>query len=149
MGSPEGKTQPVKVLLDTNIILDVALERQPHFAASEQILAFAEQGQITGYISASTFSDLYYVIRKNKGRESALDFLRKISRFCQVATVDQAVISMALSVNFRDFEDAIQYSTAVINHLDAIVTRNPQDFAGAALRILAPDTLIQDLTDSP
>lgn len=57
----------MKVLLDTNIILDVALERQPHFEASEQILAFAEQGQITGYISASTFGDLYYVIRKNKG----------------------------------------------------------------------------------
>lgn len=55
MGSLEGKIQPVKVLLDTNIILDVALERQPFFEASEQVLAFAEQGQITGYISASTF----------------------------------------------------------------------------------------------
>jgi predicted nucleic acid-binding protein len=148
MGSLEGKIQPVKVLLDTNIILDVALERQPFFEASEQVLAFAEQEQMTGYISASTFGDLYYVIRKNKGRESALGFLRKVSRFCQVATVDQSVVSMALATNFRDFEDAIQYSTAVINHLDAIVTRNPQDFAEAALRIMTPDILIQEITHS-
>lgn len=146
MGSLEGQIQPVKVLLDTNIILDVALERQPFFEASEQVLAFAEQGPITGYISASTFGDLYYIIRKNKGRESALDFLRKVSRFCQVATVDQAVVSMALSINFKDFEDAIQYSTAAINHLDAIVTRNPQDFAEAALPIMTPDSLIQEIT---
>jgi predicted nucleic acid-binding protein len=149
MGSLEGKTQPVKVLLDTNIILDVALERQPYFEASEQILALAEQGQITGYISASTFSDLYYVIRKNKGRKSALDFLGKVSGFCQVATVDQAAISMALTANFKDFEDAIQYSTAVINHLDAIVTRNSQDFARATLKIMTPDILIQELANSP
>jgi predicted nucleic acid-binding protein len=143
MGSIEGKTQPVKVLLDTNIILDVALERQPFLGASEQILVFAEQGQIEGYISASTFGDLYYVIRKNKGRESALDFLRNISCFCQVATVDQSAISMALVTNFRDFEDAIQHSTAVVNHLEAVVTRNPQDFVGAALLIMTPDILIQ------
>jgi predicted nucleic acid-binding protein len=141
----------VKVLLDTNIILDVALERQPFFGASEQILSFAEQGQIEGYISASTFGDLYYVIRKNKGRESALDFLRNVSRFCQVATVDQSAVLMALAANFRDFEDAIQFSTAIVNHLDAVVTRNPQDFVGAALPIMTPDSLIQaiDLPDRP
>jgi predicted nucleic acid-binding protein len=149
MGSIERETRTVKVLLDTNVILDVALERQPHFAASEQVLSFAEQGQVSGYISASTFSDLYYVIRKNKGRGSALDFLKKVSSFCQIATVDQTVISLALTANFKDFEDAIQHSAAVINHLDAIVTRNPQDFAGAALRIMVPDMLLQEFANSP
>jgi len=54
---------------------------------------------------------------------------------------------MALTANFKDFEDAIQYSTAVITHLDAIVTRDRQDFVGAALRIMAPDTLIQELNE--
>ncbi len=55
----------MKILLDTNILLDVALERQPYFEASEQILFFAEPGQIAGYISASTFGDFYYIIRKD------------------------------------------------------------------------------------
>lgn len=139
----------MKILIDTNIIVDVALDRDPFFTQSEQVMLLAEQKQIEGYISASTFSDLYYVIRKTKGKDWTLQFLERMAGICRIAAVDQAVISMALSVNFRDFEDAIQYSTAVINHLDAIVTRNPQDFAGAALRILSPDTLIQDLTDSP
>ncbi|WP_263975432.1 type II toxin-antitoxin system VapC family toxin [Leptolyngbya sp. 7M] len=142
MGGIKGKIRPVKVLIDTNIILDVALERQPYFEASEQILAFAEQGRIIGHISASTFGDLYYILRKDKGRASSLEFLRNIADFCQVATVDQTVISMALTANFKDFEDAIQYSTAAVNHLDAVVTRNPKDFVGATLRVTTPETLI-------
>ena len=83
----------MKVLLDTNIVIDVALERQQYFEASEQILSLVEQGKIEGYISASTFSDVYYIIRKDKGRKSALDFLKKISIFCRVATVNENVTS--------------------------------------------------------
>ena len=56
---------------------------------------------------------------------------------------------MALTVNFRDFEDAIQYSTAVLNHLDAIVTRNPRDFPVTTPRIITPNQLIQELIDTP
>jgi predicted nucleic acid-binding protein len=112
----------VKVLLDTNIILDYALERPPFWQASEQIFLLLEQGQFQGYVSASTFSDLYYIIRKQRGHNWTLTFLNRLVSVCQIAMVDQTVILMALTVNFRDFEDAIQYSTAVINHLDAIVT---------------------------
>lgn len=139
----------MKVLLDTNIILDYALERQPFWEVSEQIFLLLEQGRFEAYVSASTFSDLYYIIRKQRRHEWTLTFLNRLVRLCQVATVDQAVVSMALTANFRHFEDAIQYSTAVINHLDAIATRNSQDFAEAALRIMAPDTLIQELGNSP
>ncbi|MFH7030362.1 MAG: PIN domain-containing protein [Heteroscytonema crispum UTEX LB 1556] len=138
----------MKVLLDTNIIVDVALERQPYFGNSETVLSFVEQGQIEGYISASTFSDLYYIIRKEKGRDLTLEFLREIATFCQVAIVERAVITMALASTFRDFEDAIQYSTAVVNQLDAIVTRNPQDFPVVIPRIITPEQLIQELTNS-
>ncbi|MBW4571895.1 MAG: PIN domain-containing protein [Tolypothrix carrinoi HA7290-LM1] len=135
------------VLLDTNVIVDVALERQPHFEASQQILLLVEQGQIEGYISASTFSDLYYIIRKSRGREWTTDFLNWLVTYCQIAIVNEAVIRMALTANFRDFEDAIQYSTAVVNQLDAIVTRNPQDFPVTTPRILTLEQLIQ-LTNS-
>ncbi len=138
----------MKVLLDTNIIVDVALERQPFFGDSETVLSFVEQGQIEGYISASSFGDLYYIIRKDKGRDLTLEFLRNIITFCQVATVDSTAISMALTVNFRDFEDAIQYSTAVLNHLDAIITRNPRDFTVTTLRIITPNQLIEELTNA-
>ncbi|MEG4627306.1 PIN domain-containing protein [Microcoleus sp. w1-18aA5] len=139
----------MKILIDTNIIVDVALEREPFFAESDRILTFVEEAQIQGYISASTFSDLYYIIRRDRGRDWTLDFLRQLATFCQVATVDNSVISMALTCKFKDFEDAIQYSTAVINLIDAIVTRNPRDFPVNTPRIVTPNQLILELTDSP
>jgi predicted nucleic acid-binding protein len=137
----------VKVLLDTNIVVDVALERQPFFGNSETVLSFVEEGQIEGYISASSFGDLFYILRKQKGRDLAHEFLREIVTFCQVATVDSTIINMALTVNFKDFEDAIQYSTAVLNHLDAIITRNPRDFPVTIPRIITPEQLIQELSN--
>lgn len=139
----------MKILIDTNIIVDVALDREPFFSESDRILTFVEEAQIQGYISASTFSDLYYIIRRDRGRDWTLEFLRQLATFCQVATVDNSVISMALTCNFKDFEDAIQYSTAVINRIDAIVTRNPRDFPVTTPRILTPNQLILELTDSP
>ncbi|MBD1808991.1 PIN domain-containing protein [Microcoleus sp. FACHB-SPT15] len=138
----------MKVLLDTNIIVDVALERQPFVEDSEIVISLVEQGQIEGYISASSFGDLYYIIRKEKGRDLALEFLREIVTVCQVATVDMTAINMALGANFRDFEDAIQNSTAIVNQLDAIITRNPQDFPVTTPRIMTPEQLIQELTNS-
>lgn len=139
----------MKVLLDTNIILDFALERQPFYSESEQIFVFAQHRQIEGYVSASTFGDLYYIIRKNKSRDWTLQFLNRLATFCQVATVDRAAITIALAANFRDFEDAIQYSTAVVNQLDSIITRNPEDFPVTTPRIMTPNQLIQELTNSP
>lgn len=138
----------MKILIDTNVIVDIALERNLFYSDSLQVLSFAYRQEIEGYVSASTFSDLYYIIRKEKGRDSALDFLRRLATFCQVATVDTAAINMALSTNFKDFEDAIQYSTAIVNQLDAIITRNPQDFPVTTPRIMTPDQLIQELTNS-
>lgn len=138
----------MKVLLDTNIIVDIALERQPFFGNSETVLSFVELRQIEGYISASSFGDLYYIIRREKGRDLTLEFLRHIVTFCQVATVDSSVINMSFSSNFKYFEDAIQYSTAVNNNLDAIITRNPRDFPVTTGQILTPERLIQELTNA-
>ncbi|BAZ40517.1 PilT protein domain protein [Calothrix sp. NIES-4101] len=138
----------MKVLLDTNVILDVALERQPFFDDSETIISLVEQGLIEGYICASSFGDLYYIIRKAKGRDLALEFLREIVTLCQVATVDSNVINMALTINFRDFEDTIKYSTAALNNFDVIVTRNSSDFPVTTPRILTLQQLIQELTNS-
>ncbi|MBD2604934.1 PIN domain-containing protein [Scytonema hofmannii FACHB-248] len=139
----------MKVLLDTNIIVDDALEREPFWEASEQVLLLVEQRQVEGYVSASTFGDLYYIIRRGRGRDWTVNYLRRLATFCQIATVNEAAIAMALTANFRDFEDAIQYSCAVVNQLDAIVTRNPQDFPVTIPQIITPELLIQELTNYP
>lgn len=121
----------------------------PFFEESDQVLAIVEQQKVEGYVSASTFSDLYYIIRKERRREWTLDFLRRLATICRIATVNEAAIAIALTANFTDFEDAIQYSSAIINHLDAIVTRKPQDYINATLRILTPTQLIQQLGSEP
>ncbi|MFM6013799.1 MAG: PIN domain-containing protein [Dolichospermum sp.] len=138
----------MKILIDTNIIIDNALEREPFWNASEQVLSLIEKGTIAGYISASTFSDLYYIIRKARGRDWTLTYLKQLITFCQIATVNQAAIIMAFTTNFQDFEDSIQYSSAVVNQLDAIITRNPQDFPIITPRIITPEQLIVELTNS-
>ncbi|MBD2104323.1 type II toxin-antitoxin system VapC family toxin [Leptolyngbya sp. FACHB-261] len=137
----------MRILLDTNIVIDLALQRQPYVEESDQIFSLIEQGLIEGYVSASTLSDLYYIIRKQQGHGWTLKFLKRLTSICSIATVDQAIIAMALNIDFRDFEDAIQYSCAVLNQLDAIVTRNQQDFVSSTLRILTPATLIEELAN--
>lgn len=146
MGLSEGETQALRVLLDTNIIIDVALERQPFYSISTQVLTFAYCEEIEAFISASTVSDIYYIVRKAKGHDETLEFLRIIAPFCRIATVDEGVISNALVSNLKDFEDAVQYETAIANQLEAIVTRNPQDFSGDGLQIFTPESLMQQLS---
>jgi predicted nucleic acid-binding protein len=132
----------MKILIDANVLLDVALEREPFFSDSDRILALSEQKTLIGYVSASSFSDLFYILRKSKGKSLALDFLRHIVSFCQIATVDDSVIRQALAEDFKDFEDAIQYTAAIASQLDGIVTRNPQDFTDQTIPIYTPQNLI-------
>jgi predicted nucleic acid-binding protein len=148
MGCLTGEAQPVKALIDTNVIIDYALERHPFWSSSEKIFLLIEQRQLVGYVSASTFGDLYYIIRKQRGHDWTLDFLTRLAQFCQVATVNQTVITTALTAQFKDFEDAIQYAAAWDSQVDVIVTRNPQDFVVNTPRVITPDRLIQELTET-
>lgn len=119
----------------------------PFLAIARQFSHLLNKCKSKVTFAASSFGDLFYIIRKQKGRDLALEFLREIVTFCQVATVDSTTINMALTTNFKDFEDAIQYSTAVLNHLDAIITRNQVDFPVTTPRIINPEQLIQELTN--
>jgi predicted nucleic acid-binding protein len=133
----------VNVLIDTNIVIDVAQERQPFLLLSEQVLILAAQGRLNAYLSASTVSDIYYLTRRAKGHGWAISFLRNLFTFCQIATVDSRVIQQALASDFRDFEDAIQWAVALQNDLQTIVTRNPQDYPVETPKILTPEQLTQ------
>ncbi len=93
----------MRILLDTNVIVDVALESLPHFEASQQVLLLVVQGEIEGYISASTFSDIYYIIRRGRGRGWTRDFLTWLVTYSQIATVNHAAIEMALNADVTDW----------------------------------------------
>lgn len=79
--------------------------------------------------------------------EWTLDFLQRLASFCQIATCDREVVAIALKANFKYFEDAIQYGAAPVNGLEAIVTRNPQDFPVSDIQILTCNRLIQVVRD--
>ncbi len=133
----------MNVLIDTNVVIDVTQEREPFLLKSEQVMILAAQGRLNAYVSASTVSDIYYLTRRAKGHEWAISFLRNLFTFCQIATVDFLVIQRALASDFKDFEDAIQWATALQNDCQAIVTRNPQDYPVETPQILVPEQLIE------
>lgn len=133
----------MKVLVDTNVIIDTALQRQPFADASTRVLFLSQTKRFDGYVSASTISDIHYILRKQIGYSTALDFLRRLVTICDVANVDRNVIETALVSDFSDFEDAIQNCTATVAGIDAIVTRNTKDFTQSDLQILTPEQLIQ------
>ena len=137
----------MRVLIDTNIILDYALIRQPFYNLADCIFVLIEQGQIEGCVNASTFTDLFYILRKPRGKEWTLSFLQRLASLCQIAPIDSLIIKEALNHHYKDFEDDVQFFTAVLNNLDAIVTRNPKDFPARTLSILTPEQLLQQLED--
>jgi len=135
-----------KILLDTNIILDMALGRHPFFEKALNLVLLASEQDVPLFVTATTITDIYYIIRKSKGREAALGFVVQLLDIVQVAGVDRKVIEKALALqDLKDFEDAVQASTAILHEIDVLVTRNSNDFAGAPLQIFSPEEAISFL----
>lgn len=125
-----------KVLVDSDIILDLLLARPPYFPAATRLFTAFQEGQIEGHVSSLAFSNLFYLLRKQSSGPDAVALLRKLRLIIRVAPVDERVIDLALAADFTDFEDAIQYFAAVEQGLDAIVTRNRRDYRSAKIPIL-------------
>ncbi len=139
------------ILLDTNIILDIALERQPFYDRAHQLVLAALKREVALFITATTITDIYYIIRKTKGRESAWGFVTHLMDFVEVAGVDRDVIERALEFSdWEDFEDAVQASSGIIHGIDVLVTRDASGFSKAPLVVLAPEealTMLEERRD--
>jgi len=125
----------MKVLIDTNIVLDLLLEREPFVEDAITLFERVEAGQIQGYIAATTITNIFYILRKAQGREAALQAVSRIATGLEICAVDRPTIIQALASNLKDFEDGIQFACAVLNQLDAITTRDTSDFAGVSLPV--------------
>ncbi len=132
----------MKVLVDTNILLDVLQHRQPHYAYSAQVWSLAERKQVEAFVSAISFNNSVYVLEKQIGLSKALDAVRRIRRDFQTVPLNDPVIGDAFRLTRTDFEDAIQAASAKLVGADCVVTRNPPDFASFGLRVLRPEELI-------
>jgi len=126
------------ILIDLNIILDVLQKREQFFEISARLLALVETGQIKGYVSAHSITTLFYLIQKDQSSAVARAMITNILQFIEIAPVTQTTIEQALSLDYRDFEDAVQMIAAVQCKADILITRNVKDFQPALLSVLQP-----------
>ncbi|HYP41866.1 MAG TPA: PIN domain-containing protein [Chloroflexia bacterium] len=138
----------MRILLDTNIVLDVLLEREPFVEVAKQVWQAVDNAQIAGYITASTITDIYYIVRKTVGLQRAHEAVLVCLDAFEICTVDRQALELA-AIPDGDFEDNLQIVCATIANVDAIVTRDKAGFKSAALSILSPKEVLQQLSSSP
>lgn len=138
----------MKLLIDTNVILDVLLRREPFFHAAAQVLNLTEHGGVQAYVSASAITDIYYIANKQmRNRAAVQDLLKRLLMVVAVAAVSEQEIRDALSLAWADFEDSVQYSVALLDEMDGIVTRNPGNYQEADIRIWLPEQVLEVFAD--
>lgn len=132
----------MRVLFDTNVILDHMLEREPHVDAAEQLLSLVDTGAIDGVICATTATTIHYLVTKSLGARPAAEHLRTLLSIFDVACVDRDVLRDALDTDFADYEDAVLHQAALESGAAAIVTRNGRDFVRSTLPVFDPQELL-------
>ncbi|MDR3265828.1 MAG: PIN domain-containing protein [Synergistaceae bacterium] len=134
----------MNVLIDTNVVLDVLLRREPYYKDSMRVIVLSEKKYIDGIVSASAITDIYYIVRKAiKNRDFAIDLLKRLTKVIGVGSVIDRHIYEALELEWDDFEDSIQYVVGKSIGVEYIVTRNPQDFSAAAIRAISPQEFLR------
>ena len=138
----------MKVLFDTNVILDQMLAREPHVDAAERLLSLVDAGTIEGVICATTATTIHYLAAKAVGAKAAAEYLRTLLAIFDVAGVNRDVLRGALDTGFSDYEDSVLHQAAVEAGATAIVTRNGKDFTRSTLPVFDPPELLAALQAS-
>ncbi len=123
-----------KIFIDSDIILDLVQERE-HFLDAMHLFTLIEENKVKGFVSPLIFSNLFYILRKQESNKFALNVLVKLKALLHILTIDDKIIELALSSGFKDFEDAIQYYSALEANLDYLITRNKEDYKKSVLII--------------
>ncbi|MBI4718448.1 MAG: PIN domain-containing protein [Planctomycetes bacterium] len=128
----------MNVFFDTNVVLDVLVKREPFYADSAALWTLAERGSIRGQVSAVSFTNVYYIVRRLRNARVARKTLALLRDVFTPVACDAQVLDQALDSDFADFEDAVQFFSAVRGGAACIVTRNPRHFPGKPLPAITP-----------
>lgn len=140
----------MKVFVDTNVLLDVLARREPFYAEAAHIWSLAERGKIKGLVSVISFNNVYYVVRRASSRKSAERALKLIRGVFAPVPLSVQVLNQAIDAEFRDFEDAIQFHSAIQAQAECLVTRDADHFPGKDLPVLTPTAFLASLApDAP
>jgi predicted nucleic acid-binding protein len=136
-----------RLLVDTNVVLDVLLDRQPHAKASVAVWASIEAGGCEGYLSAHTITTVHYLIQRELGASRTKHLVALLLRVFRIAGVDGIVLEQALRLPVADFEDAVTAAAGQASGCDVIVTRDSKGFRGSPVRAIAPEAILPMLED--
>ena len=137
----------MKIFLDTNVLLDVFQERQPYYDCSAQIWSLSENRTLEAFISAISFNNIFYIMRKHSGKENAQRAMEILDANFSMIPMDKEVMHKAIISQFPDFEDAIQLYSALSAKADCIVTRDIKDFAQNLIPVLSPQMFLAQLIE--
>ena len=133
----------MKVMIDTNVVLDVLLERQPFFQASYEVMKRSALEEIEGFVSATAATDIFYLLRRALGeRRAAKETFEKLTRLVGFADARGEDVYAAMASNMEDFEDALLAAIAQRCRMDCIVTRNTKDFRESPVKALTPEEFL-------
>ena len=132
------------LLVDTDILIDFALDRRPHAAAAAELLDALERRQATGFIAWHSVANFHYLVVSKQGASATKAFLLDLLRFIQVAPTSTESVRYAASLPMRDFEDALQGAAAVACGASMIATRNVRDYARSPVKAMTPTILLKE-----
>ncbi len=132
-----------KILVDTNIIIDLLSKCEEFYKEAQELFTLADQNKVKLYISSLTIANTHYLLARNNKLDEARKILIKFKVLVKVLPMNDKILELALVSDFKDFEDAIQYHTALENDLDIIITRNKKDFKNSILPVLSAKEYIK------
>ena len=138
-----------RVFIDTNVFIDYLGQRDKFYEPAAKIVSLADMGMIRLLVSSLSFATGSYVLETHchKTPEQIVDGYRNFIAICGIATVDEAVIMATVKHPFKDFEDAMQYHTAMAENADCIVTRNKKDFTETEIPVMKPQEFLDMLAE--
>lgn len=128
-----------KLFVDSDVVIDFFTDREPHANPASELFELNEQGSVKLYLSAVSINNIYYIVRKFLGHKKALEVVETLTEMVEIVGTSKKEIIQALRNDFKDFEDSIQYSSALtIIDLDAIITRNIKDYRKSSITVMTP-----------
>lgn len=132
-----------KIFLDTDVILDFALAREPFFQNAQHLFTLIESNILQGFTSSLIIANCYYILQKFYSHKEAIQIIQNLIQLLNILPVHKTDLQNSIKSNFKDFEDGIQASVAKENQIKILLTRNLKDYSKATLTILSPDEFLK------
>jgi predicted nucleic acid-binding protein len=133
----------MKVLIDTNVLLDVLTEREPFYKDSAVTWTMVEKNFVKGYVSAISINNIYYITRKFKGMSKAEEVVDKVIKDFRIIPLTYEILKLSRTISKKDFEDVIQYFSAIQQGCDFIITRDIKGFPQKNIEVIEPADFIK------